>query len=289
MKKNKIGLVLEGGGLRGIYTAGVLDVFLDRGITFDGIIGVSAGAIHGASYLSAQKGRSLRYTEKYCSDPRFMSFRSLLTTGNIVGEDFCYRRIPLELEPYDFQAFKDCGVPFYAGVTNLKTGEAEYIRITDMLKQADVLRASSSLPFVSRKVFLGDTPYLDGCCADSIPLEGFMAMGYERCVVVLTKPKGYECKPQSKLMTELYYKKYPAFRKALLERHNTYNRTVSRIEELERQGKVFVIRPSQPTAAGKIEHDPEKIRQTHALGVSDGERLSGELERWLEGVSKDRF
>ena len=286
MKKNKIGLVLEGGGMRGIYTAGVLDVFLDRGIAFDGVIGVSAGAIHGASYLSAQKGRGLRYTEKYCSDPRFMSFRSLLTTGNIVGEDFCYRRIPQELEPYDFAAFRSCGVPLYAGVTNLLTGEAEYIRIEDMLEQADVLRASSSLPFVSKNVFLGDTPYLDGCCADSIPVEGFMDMGYGRCVVVLTKPQGYVCKPQSRFMTEMYYKKYPAFRKALLERHNTYNRTISRIEELERQGRVFVIRPSQPTAAGKIEHDPEKIRQTHALGVSDGERLADALSLWLESVSE---
>ena len=286
MNKNKTGLVLEGGGMRGIYSSGVLDVFLDRGIAFDGVIGVSAGAIHGASYLSAQKGRGLRYTEKYCSDPRFMSFRSLLTTGNIVGEDFCYRRIPLELEPYDFQVFKDCGVPLYAGVTNLLTGEAEYIRIEDMLEQVDVLRASSSLPFVSKNVFLGDTPYLDGCCADSIPVEGFMAMGYSRCAVILTKPQGYVCKPRSRLMTQLFYRKYPNFRRTLLERHNTYNRTVARIEELERQGTVFVIRPSQPTAAGKMEHDPEKIRQTYSLGVSDGERLADALSLWLKSVSE---
>ena len=151
----KTGLVLEGGGVRGIYTAGVLDVFMDNGLTFDGLIGVSAGAIHGCSYLSGQKGRSLRYYKNYVADPRFMSIRSLIKTGDLVGADFCYHELPDKLDIYDHEAFLRNPTPYYAVCSNVDTGKPEYIRITDMRSQIDVLRASASLPFCSRIVEIG--------------------------------------------------------------------------------------------------------------------------------------
>ena len=148
----KTGLVIEGGGVRGIYAAGVLDAFMEAELHFDGVIGVSAGAIHGCSFLSGQKGRSIRYYRKYCGDPRFMSFRSWLTTGDLVGVDFCYHELPDKLDVYDHDAFEACGTPFYAVCTNVETGKAEYIQLTDMRSQIDYLRASASLPYFSRIV-----------------------------------------------------------------------------------------------------------------------------------------
>ena len=166
----KTGLVIEGGGVRGIYAAGVLDVFLEHALRFDGLIGVSAGAIHGCSFLSNQKGRSLRYYMKYCKDPRFMSFRSWLTTGDIVGADFCYHEIPDKLDIYDHDAFLNSDTPFYVTCSNVEAGTPEYIRITDMRKQIDYLRASASLPYFSRIVQIDGRKYLDGGATDSIPV-----------------------------------------------------------------------------------------------------------------------
>ena len=159
---SKTGLVLEGGGVRGIYTAGVLDVFMAHGLQFDGLIGVSAGAIHGCSYLSGQQGRSIRYYRKYVGDPRFMSLRSWIRTGDLVGVDFCYHELPDRLDVYDHEAFLRNPTPFYAVCTNVETGQAEYLRITDMRGQIDVLRASASLPYCSRIVEIGGCKYLDG-------------------------------------------------------------------------------------------------------------------------------
>ena len=176
----KTGLVLEGGGVRGIYTAGVLDVFLEKGICFDGVIGVSAGAIHGCSFLSGQHGRSIRYYSNYCSDPRFMSVSSLLKTGGLVGVDFCYHEIPEKLDLYDNEAFMRNGVPFYAVCSNVETGKPEYLRMTDMFAQIDILRASASMPYVSRLVEINGKKYLDGGSTDSIPVDAFRNMGYEK-------------------------------------------------------------------------------------------------------------
>ena len=158
---SKTGLVLEGGGFRGIYTAGVLDVFLERGISFDGVIGVSAGAIHACSYLSKQRGRSIRYYKKYCKDWRFMSFRSWIKTGDIVGADFCYHELPDKLDIYDHEAFEADSIPFYAVCTNVETGESEYFSITDLRAQIDHVRASASLPYFSRIVELEDKKLQD--------------------------------------------------------------------------------------------------------------------------------
>ncbi len=282
-KEWKTGLVLEGGGMRGIYSAGVLDVFLDQGIHFDGVIGVSAGAIHGCSFVSGQKGRSIRYYKKYCSDKRFMSWQNFLRTGDMVGVDFCYHELPEKLEVYDYDAFDRSGTAFYVGCSNLETGKAEYLQITDMKGQIDYLRASASLPFVSKTVQVNGMKLLDGGCSDSIPVAAFRDMGYRRTVVVLTRHKGYVKKPEITWMNGIVYRKYPRFVQTVNQRHVHYNQTIRQIEEMEAAGEIFVIRPSQELTIGRMEDDPDKLQQVYDIGRTDAERQIQELLRWKQG------
>lgn len=277
----KTGLVLEGGGVRGIYTAGILDVFMERGLRFDGVIGVSAGAIHGCSFLSNQHGRSIRYYKKYCSDPRFMSLRSWITTGDIVGADFCYHELPDKLDIYDHDAFDRCGIPFYVTCSNVHSGKPEYIRITDMRSQIDYLRASASLPYLSRIVEIGGKKYLDGGCTDSIPVEAFASMGYERNVVILTREASYRKEKELAALPGLVYRKYPAFAAALRSRHISYNRTVEKVNALEKDGAVFVIRPENALNIGRLETDPEQVQQVYDTGRTDAEKYMPALLNWL--------
>lgn len=277
-----IGLVLEGGGVRGIYTAGVLDVFMEHGIVFDGVIGVSAGAIHGCSYLSNQKGRSIRYYKKYCSDPRFISVKSLIKTGDIVGADFCYRELPEQLDLYDYEAFDRCKTPFYATCSNIETGKAEYVRITDMKRDIDYIRASASLPYVSRIVEINGKKYLDGGCTDSIPIKAFRQMGYERNVVILTRNASYRKKTCNRFAPNLVYGKYPKFANAMLTRHTVYNQTTEYIEKLKNKKEVFVIRPKEPLNIGRLERSAENIQRVYDIGVNDGKACIKELLTWLE-------
>lgn len=278
----KTGLVLEGGGVRGIYTAGVLDVFMEHGITFDGVIGVSAGAIHGCSYLSRQKGRSIRYYKKYCNDPRFMSFKSWIKTGDIVGADFCYRELPDVLDPYDHEQFNKCNTPFYVTCSNVETGKAEYIQITDMKTQIDALRASASLPYFSRIVEINEKKYLDGGCTDSIPVEAFQKLGYEKNVVILTRDAAYRKEPEMPALPRLCYGRYKAFADALLNRHTAYNRTIERIIELEKEGRIFVIRPAQPLNIGRMEKDPENVQRVYDIGCKDGQKYLADMLKWMQ-------
>ena len=278
----KTGLVLEGGGVRGIYTAGVLDVFMEHGVTFDGVIGVSAGAIHGCSYLANQKGRSIRYYKKYCNDPRFMSFKSWMKTGDIVGADFCYRQLPDELDVYDHEAFYKNTSAFFVTCSNVETGKAEYIPINDMKTQIDFLRASASLPYFSRIVEINGKKYLDGGCTDSIPIEAFLNMGYEKNVVVLTREDTYHKKPETPFMTRLWYHKFPEFTNALLNRHNSYNQTVERILELEKKDAIFVIRPKDSLNIGRMEKDPVNVQRVYDIGYADGQRYLNDMLEWLK-------
>ena len=278
----KTGLVIEGGGVRGIYAAGVLDVFLEAGMEFDGVIGVSAGAIHGCSYLSRQKGRSLRYYKRYCNDPRFMSLRSLLTTGDLVGEQFCYHDIPDRLDVYDHAAFFANPAPFYVTCTNVETGRAEHIRMTDMAAQIDCLRASASLPYVSRMVEIDGRKYLDGGIADSVPLRAFEGMGYPRNVVIRTRPSAYRKKPELQALPALFYRDYPAFAAIFANRHRDYNLTAAYIAERERQGAVFVIAPKEPLDIGRLEKNPENVQRTYDRGYADATELLPRLKKWRE-------
>lgn len=277
----KTGLVLEGGGVRGIYTAGILDVFMENGLGFDGVVGVSAGAIHGCSFLSGQKGRSIRYYKKYSGDPRFMSLRSFITTGDFVGVDFCYHELPEQLDVYDFDEFKRRGVPFYAVCTNVETGQAEYMLISDMLEQIDYIRASASLPYFSRIVEINGKKYLDGGCSDSIPVSAFQKMGYERNVVILTRHSEYRKKPEMEKLAKIVYRKYPAFIEALRKRHIVYNQTTAEIAEMEKAGSIFVIRPDSALDIGRLETDPEKIQKIYDIGRRDAEKHMESLKNWL--------
>lgn len=278
----KTGLILEGGGQRGIFTAGVLDIFMENGITFDGVIGVSAGSIHGCSYMSNQKGRSIRYNKKYCKDPRFMSFQSFLKTGDIVGADFCYRELPDELDLYDHDAFYKNPTEFYVTCSNVDTGKAEYILLKDMKKEIEYLRASASLPYFSKIVEINGKKYLDGGCTDSVPVQAFRKMGFEKNVVILTRQAGYVKSPEQKALPKLFYRKYPAFANALLNRHNDYNKTMELINQLEQDGSLFVIRPSAAPSIGRMEKDPEKIQELYDLGQQDAQRILPSLIEWMK-------
>lgn len=278
----KTGLVLEGGAMRGIYTAGVLDVFMEKKITFDGVIGVSAGAIHGCSYVSGQKGRSIRYYKKYSRNKHFMSFYNLIRTGDIVGRKFCYHDIPERLDPYDYEAFLKSDTDFYVTCSNVKTGRPEYIKIKNMLDEVDLVRASASMPFVSRIVSYNGKLLLDGGCTDSIPVKAFRKMGYDRCVAVLTRDRKYRKKPENTKLLKAMYVRYPQFSKAVRERYITYNKTLEEIAEMERNKEIFVIRPSVELTIGRMEHDPEKIQAVYDIGRKDAEKKIDAMKQWLE-------
>lgn len=277
----KTGLVLEGGAMRGMYTAGVLDVFMENGIGFDGVIGVSAGAISGCSFVSGQIGRTIRYNLTYCRDKRMMSLYSLLTTGDLVGTEFCYHEIPERLDPFDNAAFQASPTDFYLTCTNLETGRPEYIHIPDMNANIDYLRASASMPYVSHTVEAGGKKLLDGGCSDSIPVRKFIEMGYGKNVVVLTRPADYRKKPGKAALAAMLYKKYPHFVRQMENRAKNYNRTVEDIQQLEREGNIFVIRPETPLNIGRVCHDPEKIRDAYLRGRADAVRQLEAMCRFL--------
>ncbi len=276
-----LGLVLEGGAMRAIYTAGVLDVFMEEGIWPDGLMGVSAGAIHGSVYLGNQPGRTIRYYKKYCNHWRFMSLRSLLLTGSVVGEKFCYHDLPDRLDPFDYDTFANSKVAYYAVCTDLETGEAVYQRCTDLRKEMDYMRASASMPYVSKIVKRDGRKLLDGGVADSIPVDAFRRMGYDRNIVVLTQPKGYEKKPQNPKLPRLFYRKYPKFADTLIRRHALYNAALRRIEELEKSGEIFVIRPSENLGIRRMEHDASKLEAQYNLGRRDALAKLEELKKWM--------
>ena len=278
----KTGLVLEGGAMRGIYTAGVLDVFLEQEIHFDGVIGVSAGALHGCSFVSEQKGRSLRYFKKYRNDKHFMSWWSFLHTGEVVGKQFCYHDIPERLDPFDYEAFVRSDTDLYATCTNVETGKAEYIKITDMLSQVDAMRASASMPYVSKIVDYNGMKLLDGGCADSIPVEAFYKMGYERLVVVLTREAGFVKKSENAKMAEIRYHKYPEFVQALQNRHVVYNHSLEVLKEMERAGRAFVIQPDKKLDISRMENNIEVIQQVYDLGGKDARIRMKALKDWMK-------
>ncbi|MDO4170888.1 MAG: patatin family protein [Lachnospiraceae bacterium] len=277
----KTGLILEGGAMRGIYTAGVLDVFMEEGIHFDGVLGVSAGAIHGATYVAEQKGRNIRYYKKYCADKRFMSFYNLLKTGDLVGEEFCYHELPDTLDPFDYDVLDQSKTEFYVTCTNVETGKAEYLRMKNSKEEIDLLRASASMPYVTKIVNYKGKKLLDGGCADSIPVKAFVKMGFHRPVIVLTQDKDYVKGPQNPHIAKLFYRKYPEFVKTISRRHLKYNKTREQIEKWEKDGKVFVIRPSQKLTIGRMEHNPEELQRVYDIGVKDAQNCLQELKKFI--------
>lgn len=271
MRKNKIGLVLEGGGHRGIYTAGVLDTFAENKISFDGIMGVSAGCVHGASFLSGQIGRSIRYTTKYCDNSNYMGIGSLITTGNFFNEKFCYYDLPETLDPFDNDTFDKNQTQFFAVCTDVKTGSAIYHEC-ETLKGEKIkwLQASASMPLVSKIIKIEDNLLLDGGIADSIPIKKMQELGFEKNIVILTQEAGYRKNPNSLLpIIKLVYKKFPKLIEAIENRHIIYNQQLEFLEEQEKLGNVIIIRPSEKPTASRTEKDKEKILETYNLGKKD--------------------
>ena len=276
-------LILEGGAKRGIYTAGVLDVLLENNIITDGVIGVSAGAIHGCGYVSRQIGRGIRYNLKYNDDYRFMSLKSWLKTGNMVDTEFAYHELPEKLDIFDNQTFKNSKTKFYVTCTNLKTGKAEYVLCPDMSgKYMDYLRASASMPFVSKIVKIDGNLYLDGGIADSIPLKAAFDLGYNKNIVVQTRPDGYRKKPAKFVwLAKLIYRNFPKFIEAFTHRPEMYNQELDNIKNLAEQGKIFVIKPSRFINIKHAETNPEPIKAMYNLGREDAEKQLTELKKFL--------
>ena len=277
----RVGLVLEGGGMRGLYTAGVLDAFLDAGIEVDGIVSVSAGALFGVNFVSGQRGRALRYNKKYISHPNYMGLRSWLRTGNMVNKDFTYYEIPMKLDVFDQEAFAKANIPFYAVATNVETGQPEYFQIDHVFEQMEILRASSALPLVSKIVEWEGKKYLDGGLSDSIPVEFARSLGFDKLIVILTRPLGYRKKASSGRIYKLLYRKYPNFVKVATKRYQHYNDSLDQIEELEKTGDLFAIRPSKTLEIGRLEKNPDKLEDIYQLGLQDGEEIMADLREYI--------
>ena len=268
-----LGLILEGGGMRGAFTAGVLDYWMSRGLWFQNVYGVSAGACQACSYLCRQPGRGLRVWVNYTDDPRFISLRSLLTTGDMIGAELNYDLVPRKLDPLDNAAFLSSGARFTAVLTDVETGKPAYIPIRDMFEDIDAVRASASLPLVSRMVTYRGRRYLDGGVSDSIPIRRAIADGCDRNVLVLTQAPGYRKEPNKALpLMKLRYGKYPGLVEAVARRHIMYNDALDFIKKEEAAGRLFVLRPDAPLNIGRVEKDPEKLTRIHDMGFAVAER-----------------
>lgn len=270
--------------MRGMFTAGVLDSWMDEQISFDGIVGVSAGALFGINAPAGQKGRAIRYNLKYIRDKRYMGLRSLLTTGNLINADFAFYEVSSKLDVFDEAAFQRSGVDFYAAVTDLHTGAPEYIRITEPFRQMEVLRATSAMPYVSRPVELDGRFYLDGGVSDSIPVHFCKSLGYDKTVLVLTRPLEYRKeRPAAWLQrfNRLYYHRYPAFAESLNRRWEVYNRQVEEIIGMEQRGELFVVRPNGPLPIRRVEKAPAKLQAVYDLGAEAGRASLSGLKEYL--------
>lgn len=277
----KVGLVLEGGAMRGMFTAGVLDVFMENNIKVTDIVGVSAGTLFGINYVSKQPKRALRYNLRYINDNRYMSIKSLMRTGNLINKDFTYYKLPFQLDVFDNKTFKQSDINFFATVTNIETGEAEYIKIEDAFKQMETLRATSALPFISEIIEINGKKYLDGGIANSIPVDYFEKQNYDKIIVILTRPIDYRKKKSAGVQFKVAYGKYPKLIEKLENRYQDYNNTVERIVELEKQGKVLVIRPDEEITIKRLEKDTDKLQHVYDLGIKNGKESIERVKNYL--------
>ena len=279
----KTALIMEGGAMRGMFTCGVIDVFMRHGITFDGAAGISAGAVFGCNFKSGQIGRPIRYNKKYCADPRYCSIRSLIRTGDLYGADFCYRELPDELDVFDRKAFRDNPLRFYVGATDVSTGKPVYHLCTDGGSE-DMLwfQASASMPIVSRPVRINGSLLLDGGIADAVPYAFMEKQGYDRNVIILTQPKGYRKEPVSGMM-RIMLRKYPRIASAMADRHQMYNRQMQEIDQRETAGKSLVIRPPESLKIGHTEKNPEELERVYQMGVHEAEMRLEDIRDFLAG------
>ena len=282
----KTGLIMEGGAMRGMFTAGVLDVLMENGLVTDGAIGVSAGAVFGCNYKSHQIGRVIRYNTEYCNDKRYASFKNLVKTGNLYSEQFCYHEVPEKLDPFNEAAFAASPMDFFVVCTDVKTGEPIYHKC----RKGDAedvrwMEASASMPLAAKIVKIGNYGLLDGGVADSIPVRFFESIGYKRNLIILTQPKGY-IKKKNKFLPAIRakYFRYPAFVEAVADRHERYNETLSYISMLEQAGKDYVIRPPIPLEIGAMERDPAQLRRVYETGRAVAQIQVEKIRDFLNAV-----
>lgn len=279
----KKGLILEGGAMRGLFTCGVLDVLMENGIQFDGAAGISAGATFGCNYKSRQIGRALRYNKKYSKDWRYCSLKSLIKTGDLYGAEFCYHTIPEKLDPFDTETFQSDPLNFYIGATDIETGEAVFHKCSDGgPEDIEWMRASASMPVVSNIVSIDGYKMLDGGIVCPVPYKYMEQQGYDRNVIVLTRPKGYMKKKSPIVpLVKIVLRKYPAVAKAMAVRHSVYNRQMDEIARKEARGKVIVIRPPEDPGIGRTEKDPAELERVYQMGRSEALRRLADIKEFL--------
>ncbi len=280
----KYGLVMEGGAMRGMFTAGVTDVFMENGIKFDGAVGVSAGAAFGCNYKSNQPGRVIRYNTRFCRDKRFCSLRTLLRTGDIFGADFCYHEIPEKLDVFDFRTFSKSPMEFYVVCTDAETGKPVYHKCMKAdYNELEWIRASASMPVVSKVVEIGGKKLLDGGISDSIPLKFMEKSDYVKNVVILTQPRDF-VKPPSSMARRMkpLLRKYPNLISAMNNRHKMYNAELKYIRHSEKEGRAFVIAPPEKLPVGHIEHNPDVLREVYRIGRNTANKYLDEVKEFLK-------
>lgn len=277
---------MEGGAMRGMFTAGVIDVMMEHGIVFDGAIGVSAGAAFGCNYKSKQIGRVIRYNTRFSMDKRYGGLRVLLKEGNYYSKDFCYEEVPHKYDLFDYDTYEENPMEFYIVCTDVDTGSAEYHKYENRHDHGlEWIRASASMPLVSRMVEIEGRRYLDGALADSIPVRFFESIGYDRNIVILTQPLGFRKKPDSLLpLMKLYYRKFPKLVNSMKIRHAQYNSSLDHIACREAAGELLVIRPPEKLPIGRTEKDPQKLRQVYEIGRQAALNRIEEIQAFLSGM-----
>ena len=278
----KIGLVLEGGGMRGLFSAGVLDALLDlKELSVNGIVGVSSGALFGVNYVSKQKERAVRYNKKYADDKRYMGLHSWITTGNAVNKDFAFYELPYKLDVFDNETFKKAKTDFYVVMTNVESGKPEYVLIEDAFAQMEYLRATSALPFASKIIEINGKKYLDGGISDSIPIDFCESLGYDKIIAVLTRPEGTYKEDKLGFLYKLVYRKYPNLVKSLLNMATDYEKVLAKIKDLENKGKIFVVRPPEVLKIGRLEKNRDKIQKVYDTGLNTGLKELDNIVKYL--------
>ena len=279
----QVGLILEGGGMKGAYTSGVLDYFLEKELEFSDCYGVSAGAVNLCSFLSKQKKRGFRSLTEYMGNSRYCGLYSLITDGNIVNSQFSMDLIPNYLLPFDRETYDKYAGKAYAVVTNIETGEPEYLSIKQMPRGLRVVQASTALPLVFQTVDIDGKLYMDGGIADAIPIRKSILDGNRKNVIILTKERGYLRKPATGLsLIRMRYHKYPKIYEVMKERHNTYNETMEYIRRLEKEGKVFVIQPKVKSDVSRLEKNEEKMQNLYDSGYEDARACFDSLIAFLD-------
>ena len=278
----KIGLVLEGGGMRGLFSAGVLDALLElKELSVNGIVGVSSGALFGVNYVSKQKERAVRYNKKYADDKRYMGLHSWITTGNAVNKDFAFYKLPCKLDVFDNETFKKAKTDFYVVMTNVESGKPEYVLIEDAFAQMEYLRATSALPFASKIIEINGKKYLDGGISDSIPIDFCESLGYDKIIAVLTRPEGTYKEDKLGFLYKLVYRKYPNLVNSLLNMATDYEKVLAKIKDLENKGKIFVVRPPEVLKIGRLEKNRDKIQKVYDTGLNTGLKELNNIVKYL--------